>query len=92
MSEKETYSLVTAESLCCGTPVFGFKCGGAEEIDENGYNKFVEYGDVDSLIKLISSFNPCSINKETISINTSKYIDNNVMCEEYYSEYKKLVK
>jgi len=23
-SERETFSLVTAESLCCGTPVVGF--------------------------------------------------------------------
>ena len=31
-SKKETFSMVVAESLCCGTPVVGFKAGGPEQI------------------------------------------------------------
>lgn len=48
-SEKETFSLVTAESLCCGAPVVGFKCGGAESISLGEYSVFVEYGEVNEL-------------------------------------------
>ena len=31
-SEKETFSMVCAESLCCGTPVVGFQAGAPEGI------------------------------------------------------------
>lgn len=47
-SERETFSMVTAESLCCGTPVVGFKAGGPESICTYGYASFVDYGDMDS--------------------------------------------
>lgn len=49
LSKKETFSMVTAESLCCGTPVVGFKAGGPESIDFGGYTDFVEYGDLEAL-------------------------------------------
>ena len=49
LSKKETFSMVTAESICCGTPVVGFKAGGPESIDFGGYTDFVEYGDIEAL-------------------------------------------
>lgn len=52
-SKRETFSMVTAESLCCGTPVVGFKAGGPEQIALDEYSKFVEYGDIEALIKVI---------------------------------------
>ena len=48
-SKRETFSMVTAESLCCGTPVVGFKAGGTEEIALEDFSAFVEYGDMDAL-------------------------------------------
>lgn len=50
-SKRETFSMVCAESLCCGTPVVGFKAGGPEQISISEYSRFVEYGDVDALYK-----------------------------------------
>lgn len=55
-SIKETFSLVTAESLACGTPVIGYDSGAPKEVAPEGYGKFVEYGDKDSLIDLIIKF------------------------------------
>lgn len=52
-SKKETFSMVTAESLCCGTPVVGFKAGGPEQIALPAYSRFVEYGDVEALFKAV---------------------------------------
>lgn len=52
-SKKETFSMVTAESLCCGTPVVGFKAGGPEQIAIPEYSSFVEYGNIDELERSI---------------------------------------
>ena len=52
-SKKETFSLVTAESLACGTPVVGFDSGAPSEIAPEGYGLFVEYGNIESLVKII---------------------------------------
>lgn len=48
-SKRETYSMVCAESLCCGTPVVGFRAGGPEMISLPEYSIFVPNGDLDVL-------------------------------------------
>jgi glycosyltransferase involved in cell wall biosynthesis len=53
-SRKETFSMICAESLCCGTPVAGFKAGGPESIAMPEYSEFVEYGDLASLFNEIN--------------------------------------
>lgn len=52
-SERETFSMVTAESLCCGTPVVGFKAGAPEQIALKEYSEFVDYGNLDKLEKAV---------------------------------------
>ena len=49
VSPAETFSMPVAESLCCGTPVVGFKAGGPESICIEEYCKFVDYGNVEEL-------------------------------------------
>ncbi len=48
-SERETFSMPVAESLCCGTPIVGFCAGGPESIAMPEYSEFVEFGDVEAL-------------------------------------------
>lgn len=48
-SERETFSMVTVESLCCGTPVVGFCAGGPESIALEAYSNFVPHGDLEAL-------------------------------------------
>ncbi len=55
LSQCESFSMPVAESLCCGTPVCGFKSGGPESIGIEGACIFVEQGDIDGLIKAIEA-------------------------------------
>ena len=55
-SKRETFSMVTAESLCCGTPVVGFKAGAPEEITIPEYSAFVEYTDIQSMKESVIHF------------------------------------
>ena len=48
-SVRETFSMVTAESLCCGTPVVGFEAGAPETIALPAFSTFVPQGNVDAL-------------------------------------------
>ena len=55
-SRRETFSMVTAESLCCGTPIVGFKAGGPESIAIPTYSEFVDQGDLDALCRVVEKF------------------------------------
>lgn len=49
-SKRETFSMVCVESLCCGTPVVGFRAGAPEMISLSEYSHFCDYGNVDELV------------------------------------------
>jgi glycosyltransferase involved in cell wall biosynthesis len=53
-SQKETASTVTSETLACGTPVVGFDCGGPLEVAPDGYGRWVKYGDIDELQRVLA--------------------------------------
>lgn len=55
LSKRETFSMVTAESLCCGTPVVGFLAGGPESITIPEYSNFIEYGNINKLCSSLKS-------------------------------------
>ncbi len=79
----ETFSLVTAESISCGTPVVSFDNSGPSEIInhlENGYlAKFEDYDDlIQGIDYCFDSFNKNSTkldNEFTIEHSTNKYIE-----------------
>ena len=41
--------MIVAESLCCGTPVVGFKAGAPEQITIKEYSEFSEFGNIEIL-------------------------------------------
>ena len=53
-SKRETFSMVCAESLACGTPIVGFQSGGPESVFIGEYANFVEFGNIQLLDKAVS--------------------------------------
>ena len=85
-SKKETFSMVTAESLSCGTPVVGFKAGAPEMIALQGYSEFVEYGDLNALLREIIRM----LDKGNSEFNTNFYSKDN-MVNKYLEIYYDLL-
>ena len=88
-SRRETFSLVTAESLCCGTPVVGFKAGGPESVALKDHSRFVEFGDVDALIQAVNELLQMDPDTSAISREAAIYSKER-MIDEYIDIYKSM--
>ncbi len=78
--KRETFSMPVAESLCCGTPVVGFKAGGPESIALPEFSLFVEYASTDALSNAIISMIDCKKNNSAESISS--------IAQDTYSSHK----
>ncbi|MBQ8907580.1 MAG: glycosyltransferase [Clostridia bacterium] len=87
-SKRETFSMIVAESLCCGTPVVGFYAGGPETIAVPQYCVFVEYGDVDALTVKAEEVIRHSYDLTEISKVASRKYSKSAMCANYVLEYQ----
>lgn len=90
-SKRETFSMVCAESLCCGTPVIGFKAGAPEKISLPEYSKWVDYGNLDALKKTLVSALDQVVEKQKISDKAKLVYDRNIMADNYLSVYNELL-
>lgn len=90
-SKRETFSMVTAESLCCGTSVVGFKAGGPEEIAIPEYSAFVEQGDMDILYKNTKIALSNEYNKSELANTAQMRFNESKMLEVYIDNYRECV-
>lgn len=89
-SPRETFSMVTAETLCCGTPIVGFKAGGPESIAIEKFSKFVEYGNITALQEAIENLSSFTCDKQILSYQAQKLYSKEAMTKNYLILYLKL--
>lgn len=87
-SKRETFSLITTESLCCGTPVVGFQAGAPEQIALPQYSEFVEYGNGDALFDAVQRMLSSVFDHNAISEVAREKYSNEKMTGDYLRIYE----
>lgn len=90
-SKKETFSMVTVESLCCGTPIVGFEAGAPEMIAIKEYSEFVEYGNLEKLKQVVEKWIDKVVDYEDLLKKARRY-SRKMMVEGYIDVYNGLYK
>lgn len=89
LSKKETFSMVVAESLCCGTPIVGFEAGAPEQISIPQYSDFYQQGDLDGVRSGVEKWLfDCGVSKEDIARKAKEVYSTEKMVEDYIELYR----
>lgn len=91
VSRRETFSMIVAESLCCGTPIIGFKAGGPESIALEEYSEFVDYDDVDALENALNKYLACNVDYDLLAARAQKEYSKEAMTDGYIACYEQLL-
>lgn len=91
-SKRETFSMIVAESLCCGTPVVGFEAGGPESIAIPEFTKFIHNNISVLKNEIIRWVNDEKIHeqKANIASKAKKKYSKEAMSTHYIEVYKNL--
>jgi glycosyltransferase involved in cell wall biosynthesis len=89
-SKLETFSMVCAESLSCGTPVIGYKAGAPEQIALSDYSEFVPNGDIDALEKVVRNWLAKDTKPQDVLQKVNERYSVTYMVEGYKKIYEQL--
>lgn len=90
-SRKETFSMICAESLSCGTQVAGFMAGGPESISLMEYSKFVEFGNTELLKHAVEELKGNKYDRDELSLLAHEVYSLENMTSGYEIIYKRLL-
>lgn len=90
-SDKETFSMTCAESLCCGTPVAGFCSGAPETVFLQPHALFGTYGDLETLEKNVKTQLDAGFDREKLALQMQQLYSRDSMHGHFMSIYKELV-
>lgn len=91
VSRRETFSMPCAESLCCGTPVAGFKAGAPEQISLPQYSEFVPFGDLDVLETVIRKWLKSNTDSAQIAAAGAEAYSSETMIRNFSEVYRRLL-
>lgn len=90
-SKRETFSMICAESLCCGTPVVGFCAGAPEQISLPQYSRFVPNGDLDELKDIARQMLDAPNDAQQIAQAARERYAKETMIEKYKALYQEVL-
>ena len=90
-SKRETFSMICAESLACGTPIAGFKAGAPEVIAIEEFSDFVEYGSLDALENAVEK-RLYAEKSDEIEFKAKEKYSREGMIDNYIKLYEELMK
>lgn len=91
VSKRETFSMPCAESLCCGTPVVGFRAGAPEQIALPDYSSFVDFGDLDGMELAVRYWlDKDNVEKAQIASEAERTYSSRTMIQRYLRIYGSL--
>lgn len=91
-SKKETFSMIVAESLCCGTPVVGYRAGGPESIAIEPYCRFVDRQEgTSALAEALKDMLSQHFDRTKISAEAIAKFSSQRMASNYINVYQSLI-
>ncbi len=85
----DTFSLVNAEALACGTPVITYRSGGAPEVIDEKTGIVVERGDIAGLAKAIDR--AATLNRDDCRARAEQQFNKDDRFAEYITLYESLI-
>jgi glycosyltransferase involved in cell wall biosynthesis len=88
MSYEETFGLVTAEAMACGTPVVVFNTTANPELVNENVGKVINKDDIEGVYDAVSFFKKAD--KDILRINCKRHVENNYSKLQMHSKYMSL--